>query len=357
LRVLVGGSGPVVPDAATWDAWTWLVRQDRVAPLLYQMVDTVPTDLTAGQRREVAQLQGAALSRCVQLEHHALVVMRLLADHGIRSAILKGGATAHLDYPDPSWREVSDIDLLIDPVDRVRATDLLAREGWTQGYALPTGHDHYTHAVTLVRERMELDLHQRIGRRALGVLVPTPELLDHARGLEIAGADVLALDDIDRLIHSALHAIAARGWNRRLSSVADVLLAADRRADTAGDVLEHAERWRVRTLVEQAIRDAYSTAQLDVPAAWVGAMRRPVSRRDRLVEWAYRDFERRPVLEELAYLRVLTGWRSRWEYTCGYFAVDADYAAQHRRSGAPAQARYLLAKLRGRPTGQSLRRD
>jgi hypothetical protein len=316
--------------------------------LLYHLVDTAPTDLTDEQRQDALQLQGSVLLRCVELEHHAIAVSRLLGAHGIRSVVLKGGATAHLDYPDPSWREVSDIDLLIDPADRAGATALLTGNGWRQGYALPGGHEQFTHAVTFVNGQMELDLHQRIAHRALGVLIPTRELIARAMPLQIAGAELFALDDVDRMIHAAIHAGAARSAQRRLSSVADVLLLADRRPDLAGSVLARAEAWRVRPLIERGERGAYDAAQLPVHTAWEAAMRSPLQRRDRLVERAYLSPVRRPVLEELAFLRRLRGWRPRWRYTRGYLTVGPDYASQHGRAGGWAQVRYLLSKLRSK---------
>ena len=348
LRVAVGVRGPVVPESATWEQWVLQVRMQGGTPLLYQLVDTVPTDLSDEQRQEARELQESVLLRCVQLEHHLIVVAGLFAAHGIRSAVLKGGATAHLDYPDPSWREVNDIDLLIDPVDRVHATTLLGSAGWVQGYALPRGHEIYTHAVTFVHDRMELDVHQRIGHRALGLRVPTRELLGHAVPFEVAGSQLSALDEVDRLIHSTLHAVASWGPNRRLSSVADVLLATYLRPDIADDVLDRAERWRVRSLVEQGIRNAYADAQLDVHEHWADAMRRPIRHRDRLVDRAYLGEGRRPVVEELAHLRLLPSWKERLTYTSGYFSTDSDYAAQHGRSGFRAQARYVISKLRSR---------
>jgi hypothetical protein len=347
LGTLIGRRPTSVPDAAHWSEWAWLARAERVVPLLFLLVDSVPTDLGEVERREVRELQGAALSRCVQLEHHVIAVSELLAEHGITSAVLKGAATAHLDYPDPSWREFSDIDLLIAPAQRPRAVELLGRAGWRQGYALPRGHVEYTHAITLVQQRMELDLHQRIAHRALGVLVPTGELLERARSFQVAGRELLALDDVDRLIHSCIHAISSRGEHRRLSTAADVLVQAERLGEQAELVLARAERWQVRSLVEAGVLATYMTAQLDVHADWAAAMRRPTRRRDRLVDRAYSGAGRRPVVEELAYLRVLGGWRHRWRYARGYFATDPDYAAQHGRSGVRAQAAYVLSKLRG----------
>jgi len=348
LRVALGRAEPTTLRSADWDAWVWLARRERVVPLLYHLVDTVPTDLTDDQREEITQLQGATLSRCVQLEHHMVAVSRLFAHHGIRSAVLKGGATAHLDYPDSSWREVSDIDVLVEPRELGAATALLAPERWVQGYALPSGHAQFTHAVTFVRDQMELDLHQRIARRALGLRVPSAELLDAAISFEVAGFELRALNDLDRIVHAALHMVAARGLDRALSSVADVLVMADRRPYLAVEALARAERWRVRPLLERGVREAYARAHLDVHTSWAEAMRLPIRHRDRLVERAYLSARRSPLVRELAYARLLKGWRNRWRYLVGYFKTDPDYARQHRRSGVRAQSKYVLSKLRGR---------
>ena len=349
LRVVVERPGPVVPDATTWVRWSSVATSEHVIPLLYQLVDHVPTDLSDDDREVIHVIQVRVQSHFVRLEHHLLLVAGLLAQRGIRAAVLKGGATAHLDYPDPSWRQVTDIDLLIDPADLAAAIALLLHEGWVQAYALPPRHRQFTHAVTLVHEGMELDLHQRVAHRALGVLVPTKELLDRGVSFDIAGSELLALDEIDRLIHATIHAVTSRGIYRRLSTVADVLLAADRRRHLAGDVLARAERWRVRSLVERGVLDAYAAAQLDVPDAWLDAMCTPQHRRDALVDRAYLGSARRPVVEELAYLRLMPGWRNRWEYVRGYFTTDPEYAAQHGRSGVRAQARYVVGKLRSQP--------
>lgn len=349
LRVVIGREGPVVPTRASWSLWTWTARQERVVPLLFNLVDFVPTDLTDPQRDETRQLMGAVLSRCVHLEHHLVESVRLLTQSGVRSAVLKGAATAHLDYPDPSWREFGDVDVLVNPVHRVQASQLLERAGWVRGYASPPGHDEFVHALTLVHNGVELDLHQRIAHRSLGLLAPTDVLLDRAIVFEVAGVDLNALDDADRLIHAALHATASRGVYRRLSSTADLLLLTNRRPHLASKVLARAERWRVRSLVERGVTDAYAAAQLELPPEWVEAMRLPIRRRDRLVDRAYLGAARRPVVEELAYVRLLPRWGDRWRYVSGYFATDAAYTEQHGRAGLRAQIGYVVKKLRSGP--------
>jgi hypothetical protein len=348
LRVVVDRAPAAVPDATTVLAWESFAAGERVLPLLYELLEREPTDVTDDQREEIQLRQEAVQSRCVTLEHHAIESSSELARRGVRTAILKGIATAHLDYPDPSWRDFADVDLLVDPEDRARATTVLERGNWVQRYALPQGHERFTHAITFVRDGIELDLHQRIGHRSLGLLVPTTELLDRTVAFEVGGHTVRALADVDRLIHSAIHAVTSRRPTRRLSSTADVLLLTQRCASRAAEVLERSERWRMRPLLERAATEAFRAAQLPIDARWLEAMGRPTRRRDRLVEWAYLADRRRPLVEELAYLRLLPNWSARRRYVSGYFEVGADYAEQHGRASIGSQIRYAFAKLRSK---------
>ena len=54
-----------------------------------------------------------AMRACVRLERVALEVTADLAAAGIETRLLKGAATARLDYDDPSWRSFGDVDLLV----------------------------------------------------------------------------------------------------------------------------------------------------------------------------------------------------------------------------------------------------
>lgn len=330
----------VAPTAADWSGWSFAARTERVVPLLYRMIDHTPTDLDDGQRAEIRQLMGAVMCRCVQLEHHAVQVTRALLDTEIRTVLLKGLATAHLDYPDPNLREFSDIDILVSPADLDRAMAVVERAGWVQGYELHEGHRPFTHAVTFVRDGMELDLHQRVAHRALGRLIPTEQLVSRARAFELAGAEVFALDDVDRLIHSAVHAVASGPAAERLSSLADVLLGAAEQSSLAASILDRADANGVRPLVERGIRRSFQVARLAMPEAWGTAMSQPGRRRVALVDHAYLAGYRRPVLEELAHMQQLPLWRERAAYIIGFLAG--------RRAGAslPARLRYVWRKLR-----------
>lgn len=342
-------AGPVEPTSNDLGSWIEVATDQRVLPLLYLVVSAI-AGVTDAEREMVRNMQLDVMATAVRFEHDLLEVAGVLAAGGVRAAVLKGVSTAHLDYPDPSWRQFADVDLLVAPDDRERAIRLLDDAGWVQAYALPRHHERFTHAITLRNgRRVEVDLHQHIGHRALGLRIPTEALLAAAEPFDLAGCSLLALNRTDRLIHAAIHLLSSRGEYRRLSTEADVLVLADCSVDDAAAVLERAEAWRVRPLVEAALRLAHDEAALALPEGWTAAMARPLHRRDRLVERAYLGARRRPVTEELAYLRLLPNMRDRLDYITGYLTTDPDYAAQHGRRGVRSQARYLWERLRSGP--------
>ncbi len=219
---------------------------------------------------------------------------------------------------------------------------LLGSQGWRRPYVLPRGHERFTHAITFqIPPRVEIDLHQHIAHRALGLRIATDEVLRNSVHFEIAGHTVLAPCRRDRLIHAAIHTMASRGRYRRLSSVADVLRLAESCVGEAESALQHSEQWRIRPLVAQAVIDAYETAQLPCPTPWISAVQRPAVHRDRLIERAYLGTGRRPIWEEVAYLRLMDGWLDRGRYVAGFFATGPEYSTKKRRSGPLSQSRYL----------------
>jgi hypothetical protein len=290
------------------------------------------------------QLDAAATA--VRLEQEFLEVARFLDEAEIAYAVLKGVATAHMDYEDPSHRQFGDVDVLVAPTDLDTALRILAGRGWVQSYPLPPHHDRFTHAITLRGSGLlELDLHQRIGHRALGILLPTTQLLDDRVRFGLAGRDLFALSPADRLIHASIHTISSRASYRRLSSVADVLILSTALESAAASVLARAESWRVRRLIEAAVALSFQMAQLSIPAQWTTAMESPIRQRDRLVERAYLGQRRRAAFEELAYLRLLRSWKDRWLYIGGYFLADDSSAHQPMARSLISNTRYLWSRL------------
>jgi len=342
LRTAVGASPRSVPTNARWPRWRWYAQRQRVVPLLYHLATVPDATLDPAQTRELRTIQGDAMVWAVRLEHKLLETAEVFDDHAVPYAVLKGLATAHLDYPLPEWRQFGDIDVLVAPDRFADAIRVLEGRGWSQAYALPRGHRRFTHAVTFTKDNIELDLHQHIAHRAIGLLVPTTQLLANRRHYNVAGRPLWALSDADRLVHAALHAYLSRGETKRLSSVADVLAMAARRPELAPVVTERAGLWSVANLVSVSVSAAFAAADLELPPAW----REPLAKiaAPRWVERAHLEIPGRPWTVELAYLSRLPTWSDRARYIGGHLS------GSDRRRGVRTfgeRLAYLWSKVRG----------
>jgi hypothetical protein len=347
LRAALGEAPLAEPTEVDFSDWLDLARRERVFPLLHQLVVASQPQISASSESTVRAAQIDVMGAAVRYEHDLLEVHGVLTAAGVEVAVLKGAATAHLDYASPSLREFGDVDLLVSPDAFAEACAALEAHDWRQAYVLPRHHERFTHAITFRQgRRVEIDLHQRIAHRSLGLLLPPTELLGSAEAYEIAGRTLRALSPVHRLIHAAVHTGASRGPYRRLSSVADVLVLAEALAESAERVLGQADEWRIRSLVGRTIEESYDSAGLEPPEQWRPALARTPRRRSVLVDRAYLSPRRRPAAEEAAYLVLLPGWRSRAAYLSGYFTTDPDYAERKKRSGLVAQVRYLWSRLR-----------
>lgn len=345
LRAALDRADPSELGDRTWAEWVTAARGDRVIPQLYALAGAQGGEAAVERFDLVTAMQLDVACTAVRIEHALVSVAHQLIAAEVPFAVLKGCATAHLDYRDPSQRQVGDVDLLVDPEDMSRVRGLLEGAGWHSAYQLPPHHDRFTHAITYRRQGIaEIDLHQHVAHRSLGLLIPTSELLAARMPYQLAGQLLWALADGDRLIHACIHAVASRGGYRRLSSLADVLVMSEKQAGSAREVLHRAEGWRVRSLAEQGIRQAWDAAMLELPDEWRSAMADPIRQRDRLVDRAYLGEKRRPAAEELAHLRYLPTWRDRLLYLSGHVQMGSGPGG----GGVIRRLRYLWSRLRQR---------
>lgn len=328
-----------------------LARRHRVVPLVIEAVGEGRLDVTDEQLDRLLALEIETAGSQVMVESRLLEAHAALIAAGIESAVLKGVAVAHLDYPDPSLRQFGDADVLV-PAERLRdAIAALSGLGWRPASALPAGHLEFTHAFPM-RHPVggDVDLHQALGRRSIGLKIPAREICSRTTTFELAGTALRALDAGDRLVHAVVHGGTSRGVFRRLSSTADVLVLAESPAVDPAVVVERAVRWRIVALLREVLLDAHATAGVALPHRWaevLAEVERTGAGRDRLWEAAHLSPTRRAALEELAMLRDLS-WGRRWRYVSGYLRTDEAYAARHGRRGVGDQARYLRGKLLGR---------
>jgi|GEM_PF-683929 len=213
--------------------WTEAPAIDLDDPLVssilvdHRVLALVPSSSVKPAQVEDLRVRKAELSAGqLRLEAVAVESLKLLDAAGVESLVLKGLASAELDYPNPSLRQTGDVDLLIRPEALGAARDALAQRGYTEFETEETVREKGL--VMMSPKGLEVDLHTRLFKRDLDG--PFDFFRDPVKLTNLPG---FALSDELRLVHAAAHfMIAPPGW-RRMSGLVDVTMMRRRELDFA----------------------------------------------------------------------------------------------------------------------------
>ena len=241
------------------DRFVGTVMHQRVSGLVLEAVDSGalagwPDDV----RPRLVDAHLAALRSSLAAEAASVGVSDLFNSAGIRHAVLKGCATAHLDYPDPAMRVTGDVDVLIARDDCGHAIATLESAGHQRmAPAFRTGWERrYGKDIALIGdERVEIDLHLALVAGYFGIVMPTAPLLERLVTYEVAGRQMPALDAPGRLVHAAIH--TASTTPIRLGSAADVVQIAGSGNVDAAEFAAVAMALRCEAIVARGISRAW----------------------------------------------------------------------------------------------------
>ncbi len=226
---------------------------------------------------QLRTLHLGALRTCVSVEAAAVETVSLLDQAGLTPVVLKGCATAHLDYPDPAQRIVVDVDLLLPDDQFIPAQTLLRATGHVRRIPpeRPRWERQYGKAATFNRsDGIEVDLHRSLLEGYFGLLLDAHKLVRDTEVYEVAGQALRALDGPGRLLHAAFH--TAGSGHFRISSARDVAQMILVSEIDWSECIRRAERFGVAALLAAGIRRAWEVLSLpDHPAAEWSRNRRP----------------------------------------------------------------------------------
>lgn len=183
---------------------------------------------------DIRESHEIALRQSLDAEAHSVRVTRRLSELGLENAVLKGLATAHLDYPSPSLRVTGDVDVLVRRNDIETVVSELGRDGYLR--TLPpfsaSWERRFSSSVTLAAPAgPEIDLHISLIQGELGRRLDADSLLRRGSGFELAGRTIPALDIFGRLVHACAH--SAKGLVPAMPSCCDIVRIA---SELSGDV-------------------------------------------------------------------------------------------------------------------------
>ena len=161
----------------------------------------------------------ANAARNMVLTHELLKILKLLSADGLPAVPFKGPVLADVVYGSDTLRTFSDIDVLVQASDAVKAREILQANGYRLVYAIDKKYDdlyvRIEHAFNLQSPdgKINIDLQWKL----LGHYTPEPFVLEKFKHrlirLNFAGTDVAHLSHEDLLFYLCVHG-TKDGWKK-----------------------------------------------------------------------------------------------------------------------------------------------
>lgn len=283
----------------------------------HRITTLVPLDLVAAADRAWLRNKHIDVAAShLRIRSSASRILASLDDAGIETRVLKGLATAELDYPSQQLRHTGDVDLAIRPDELDQAVQILTVNGHRDH---PTPFDPVLlYGWTLdAPDGVEIDLHTRLFRRS-----PLDDELFACNGEQLWSVPGRALRPEHRLVHAAGHFIISPPGTRRMSGVVDIARLLRRSDLDLDEARRFAGALGVESLVGAGIRVEAELSRRTAVLCALDTWQQPdwLERNTRLVA------HRRLVLDHLGrYREVPRGQRLR------YFPTWIFPAAHQRR--------------------------
>ena len=214
----------------SWEDIPRLAELHGIAPLVYKHLQAAEIDLPENTKNDL-KAHYLRHNHANRVRTRALVeILQSFQSADIQVLVLKGMAIAHLVYPHPRLRPMSDIDLLVSKKDAQRGQDLLLELGFRVLASHDTPSDH--HHLPAVQRRIDgvnvyIELHHNL-TRALTPHTGFEALYPSALSFELEGIPASALSYENMLAHTYHHAMDASIQPFRLIWIADMISLVER---------------------------------------------------------------------------------------------------------------------------------
>lgn len=267
------------------------------------------------QARTLLDRHRESMLVALALERRLLEVADAFAHDGIDLVVLKGPAMAHTFYPDPSWRNFGDLDLLV-PTDRwERALGVVREVGFTRDTPEPRpGFDvRFGKAATHTDPRgLVLDLHRTLAEAPFGMWLEPDRLFERTRPFPLGGVELRRLDDTAAFLHACVHAsLGSRQLLLPLRDVGQIAATGNVDWDVAARLVD---RWRLRAVVRHSLDTLASKLGVELPAPAQAIARGPVSKGEMRALEAFATSRRDNGGEAMAAIWGLPGVRPKAAY-------------------------------------------
>jgi hypothetical protein len=286
--------------------------------------------LTAEQEADLVEQHRARMVRVLLLERTLLDLSYEMERAGVPALVLKGSSFAYTAYPDPSWRDFDDLDLLVPTHLFARARSVLVESGCIPSSVEPRAGftARFGKASVFRKGVFEIDLHRTLVLGPYSLWVDADRLFAEHGTFTVAGRTLRCLSPEHRLIHASMHAIL--GSHPPLPLALRDAAQIERAGGIDPDVLARdARSWRVEPVLARAVselRDGLGVEAGSLLGAFNDAR---AGRRERKAIRAYLDAGHVGGRTSSSMIRALPGVRPKLAYLAAIVLPDKDFLAHH----------------------------
>jgi hypothetical protein len=217
---------PKLKKIQDWDNLIARLEQHGLATVTLNLIRSGNISINNDAQKTLVGLEIRDRYRWRQLQSALLDVHTAFRKSGIEFTCIKGSAIANMVYPEPHYRPMEDLDILISGAERKEAQRALADAGFmtTMPY---TGHlRHHHHLPPMVRgangSKVMVELHTQGLSRDHSLVITNDNLAGPRYQFEINGVEFNTLGHIDHLILLTRHTFSRR-LEIRLLGIMDIL--------------------------------------------------------------------------------------------------------------------------------------
>jgi hypothetical protein len=190
-----------------WAKLTWLSEQERATPVLWRRLSAIAS--LPEDAQPLHRMSMVSEFRMAHLESRLLSALDTLEESEIEPVLLKGAALALTVYGSFIARPMSDVDLLVQRDNVMRAREALIASGWTEGVEnspeFYEGHHHLQPLVDAQGTGTSLELHTSLFFEGHPFALTSEDIRRRAEKVVVRGRTVLVPSVHDQLLHLCLH--------------------------------------------------------------------------------------------------------------------------------------------------------
>ena len=313
--------GPLHADRDLTDDLIQLIERRGSVGQLAHAIDLGRIRSSSEHRQLVQERWAANQLHCLRVEQMLLSALDLFDAAGIPYRLLKGVAVSHLDYPDPSWREFGDADVLVAEDAWREAVEVLEADSLFSPFhgevVNPFGKGKGR--TFLTPDKLMLDVHWRLSIGGLGAR-RVDVLFDNPDAFSLAGRSVPALSRPGRLVHALVHWFCTtairRGTMRDMTELADA---------NPAEVSAIASHLRVSGVVQRSAGLLGEELELPALMSLAGSLRPTVAERVLAARWGDFSLHRNVLWREATGLLFTPGLRARRDYVTARVLPSAEF--------------------------------